>query len=162
MSDRALRRYERGERELPLTTRLAIIHAFKIDPLASDQLAAELGLAATDLSSRPIRQKTKDGNFWKSLRRESQDLRKRNYSPLGQLFLKIRDEVYLCATIYFMMQNIALAFDLPFGFEVNGVDWMFLGSFLMILVLLPSVVVELPILKASQYILRSTKARMSP
>ncbi|MBU2888230.1 helix-turn-helix domain-containing protein [Celeribacter halophilus] len=162
LSDRALRRYERGERELPQRTRLAIIQAFKIDPLASDQLAAELGFAATDLSSRPIGQKTKDGNFWKSLRRESQDFRKRNYSPLGQLFLKIRDEVYFCATIYFMMQNIALAFNLPFGFEINGVDWMFLGSFGVILLLLPSVVAELPILKASQYILRNSKARMSP
>ncbi len=96
------------------------------------------------------------------MRRESQDFRKRNYSPLGQLFLKIRDEVYFCATIYFMMQNIALAFDLPFGFEINGVDWMFLGSFGVILLLLPSVVAELPILKASQYILRNSKARMSP
>lgn len=162
LSDRALRRYERGERELPQRTRLAIIQAFKIDPLASDQLAAELGFAATDLSSRPIGQKTKDGNFWKSLRRESQDFRKRNYSPLGQLFLKIRDEVYFCATIYFMMQNIALAFDLPFGFEINGINWMFLGSFGVILLLLPSVVAELPILKTSQYILRNSKGRMSP
>jgi|TARA_R110002049_G_scaffold235512_4_gene408791 transcriptional regulator with XRE-family HTH domain len=162
LSDRALRRYERGERELPLTTRLAIIQAFKIDPLASNQLAAELGLEAADLSPGTTWRKTRDEGFWRTLRRESQGRRKRNYSPLGQLFLKIRDDVYFCATIYFMMQNIALAFDLPFGFEINGIDWMFLGSFVVVLLLLPSVVAELPILKASQYILRSTKARMSP
>ena len=60
-----------------------------------------------------------------------------------------------------MMQNIALAFDLPFGFEVHGVDWMFLGSFGVILLLLPSVVAELPILKASQYLLRNTKERLT-
>lgn len=40
LSDRALRRYERGERELPQAARLAIIQVYKIDPLASDQLAA--------------------------------------------------------------------------------------------------------------------------
>ncbi|MFY1713611.1 helix-turn-helix domain-containing protein [Tritonibacter mobilis] len=162
LSDRALRRYERGERALPLTTRIAIIQAFKIDPLAGDQFAAELGLEATDLSPSTTGRKTRDEGFWKSQRKESQELRKRNYTPLGQVFLKIRDNVNFCAVIYFMMQRLALAFDLPFGFEINGIDWMFLGSFLVILVLLPSVVVELPILKASQYILRSTKARMSP
>lgn len=161
LSDRALRRYERGERELPLTTRLAIIHAFKIDPLASDQLAAELGLEASDLSPGTTWRKTRDEGFWRTLRIVSQGRRKRNYSPLGQLFLKIRDDVYFCATIYFMMQNIALALNLPFGFEINGIDWMFLGSFLVILLLLPSVVAELPVLKASQYLLRSTKARLT-
>lgn len=161
MSDRALRRYERGERELPLTTRLAIIHAFKIDPLASDQLAAELGLGATDLLPGTKEWKTKDESFWKTLRRESQDLRKRNYSPLGQRFLRIRDDAYFCATVYFAATNIAWAFGLPFGFEIDGIDWMFLASFALMSLLLPSVVVELPILKASQYVLKRTKARMS-
>ena len=122
LSDRALRRYERGERELPLTIRLAIIHEFKIDPLASDQLAAELGLGTTDLLPGAGEWKTKDESFWKTLRRESQDLRKRNYSPLGQRFLKIRDDAYVCATVYFAATNIAWAFGLPFGFEINGID----------------------------------------
>ncbi|MBQ2262449.1 MAG: helix-turn-helix transcriptional regulator [Loktanella sp.] len=162
LSDRALRRYERGERELPQKTRLAIIHEFKIDPLASDQLAEELGFEAKDLLHDAKGRKAKDKGFWKTLRRESQGLRKRNYSPLGQLFLKIRDEVYFCATMYFMMQNIALALELPFGFEINGIDWMFLGSFVVILLLLPSVVAELPVLKAAQYALRSTRARITP
>lgn len=49
LSDRALRRYERGERELPQAARLAIIQLFKIDPLGGDQLAAEVGLGDADL-----------------------------------------------------------------------------------------------------------------
>ena len=60
LSDRALRRYERGERELPLTTRLAIIQAFKIDPLASDQLAAEL-VGLKPRTSRPVRRGGRQG-----------------------------------------------------------------------------------------------------
>jgi len=60
LSDRALRRYERGERELPLTTRLAIIQAFKIDPLASDQLTAEL-VGLKPRTSRPVRRGGRQG-----------------------------------------------------------------------------------------------------
>ena len=38
---------------------------------------------------------------------------------------------------------------------------MFLGSFAVMSLLLPTVVAELPVLKASQYILKGAKARMS-
>lgn len=158
LSERALRRYERGERELPLVTRIAIIQAFKIDPLASNQIAAELGFADTDISPCAQSRTTKDEGFWKTMRRESQDLREQHYSALGQILLKIRDNTYASATMYFAVENIALSFGIPFGFEINGIDWMFVGSFILIVLLFSSVVADLPLLKAAQYVLRSMKA----
>ncbi len=92
------------------------------------------------------------------MRRESQDLRKQHYSALGQILLKIRDNTYASATMYFAVKNIALSFGIPFGFEINGIDWMFVGSFILIALLFSSVVADLPLLKAAQYVLRSMKA----
>ncbi|WP_147385977.1 helix-turn-helix domain-containing protein [Paracoccus sp. JM45] len=158
LSDRALRRYERGERELPLVTRIAIIQAFKIDPLASNQIAAELGFSDTDISPGTQSRTANDEGFWKTMRRESQDLRKRHYSALGQILLKIRDYTFAGATMYLAVENIAWAFGLPFGFEINGIDWMFVGSFILIVVLFSSVVTDLPLLKAAQHVFRNIKA----
>ncbi|WP_282052744.1 helix-turn-helix domain-containing protein [Phaeobacter inhibens] len=157
LSDRALRRYERGERELPQAMRVAIIKAFKIDPLASDQLALELGLGGAKLSPSATTRTGMQGDFWVELKREGQDFREQNYSPLGQLFLKTRDCAYLSATMYFAAKHIALAFDLPFGFEINGIDWVFLGAFLVIVLLFSSVVAELPLLKIVRHLLTSVK-----
>ncbi|MFP7675812.1 helix-turn-helix domain-containing protein [Marivita sp. S0852] len=161
LSDRALRRYERGERELPQAARLAIIKAFKVDPLASNQLAVELGLGDTDVSPAAQSQTTKDEGFWKTMRREGQEFREQHYSPLGQLFLKIRDHAYASATMYFAAENITFSLGIPFGFEINGIDWMFLGAFAVIVLLFSSFVAELPILKVAQHVIRSIRARVA-
>ncbi|AXT44464.1 hypothetical protein D1821_18450 (plasmid) [Phaeobacter inhibens] len=59
--------------------------------------------------------------------------------------------------MYFAAKHIALAFDLPFGFEINGIDWVFLGAFLVIVLLFSSVVAELPLLKIVRHLLTSVK-----
>lgn len=152
LSDRALRRYERGERELPQATRIAIIHSYKIDPLSGHQLAAELGIDNAALFPDE-RTQTAPENFWVALRREGQKFRTQNYSPLGQRLLKVRDYVFLSATLYFTTKQITSAFGLPFGIEIDGIDWMFLGVSVVILALLSSVVAELPVLKIFKQLL---------
>tara|TARA_R110002049_G_scaffold258601_3_gene434347 strand:- start:903 stop:1424 length:522 start_codon:yes stop_codon:yes gene_type:complete len=161
LSDRALRRYERGERELPQSKRLAIIKVFKVDPLASDQLVAELGFGDTDVSPAAQSQMTKDEGFWKTMRREGQEFREQHYSPLGQLFLKIRDHAYVSATMYFAAENITFSLGIPFGFKINGTDWMFLGAFAVIVLLFSSFVAELPILKVARHVIRSIRTRVT-
>ena len=159
LSDRALRRYERGERELPQAARLAIIQVFKIDPLAGDRLAAALGLGAAELSSGAMTQTGVEEDFWAELRQEVPKLRKQHYSPLGQLLLKARDCAFLSATIYFGAKHVALGLGLPFGFEINGTDWVFLGAFVVIMLLFSSVVAELPVLKGASHLLTMVRRR---
>lgn len=159
LSDRALRRYERGERELPQAARLAIIQVFKIDPLASDQLAAAIGLDGAELSPSATAETGVEESFWVKLRREGLESRERNYSPLGQHLLKARDYAFLSATLYFAAKHIALGLGLPFGFGVNGTDWAFIGAFCVIVLFLFSVVAELPVLKAARHILTGGRGR---
>lgn len=113
LSDRALRRYERGERELPQAARLAIIQVYKIDPLASDQLAAAVGLGDADLSPSATAETAVEESFWVKLRREGLESRERNYSPLAQHLLKARDYAFLSATLYFAAKHVALGLGLP-------------------------------------------------
>ena len=159
LSDRALRRYERGERELPQAARLAIIQVYKIDPLASDQLAAAVGLGDAELSPSATADTEVEEDFWVKLRREGLEFREQCYSPLGQRLLKVRDYAFFSAAVYFAAKQVALEFDLPLGFEINGIDWMFIGSFFVIALFLFSVVAELPVLKAARHILTGNRGR---
>ncbi|MBL3566930.1 helix-turn-helix transcriptional regulator [Rhodovulum sulfidophilum] len=159
LSDRALRRYERGERELPQAARLAIIQVYKIDPLASDQLAAAVGLGDADLSPGATAETAVEESFWVKLRREGLEFREQNYSPLGQRLLKVRDYAFFSATMYFDAKHVALELGLPFGFVINGTDWAFIGAFCVIALFLFSVVAELPVLKVASHILTGGRGR---
>lgn len=158
-SDRALRRYEHGERQLPQTARLAIIQLFKIDPLSGDQLAAAVGLGDAKLFPGAKAETGVEEGFWVKLRREGLEFREQCYSPLGQRLLKVRDYTFFSAAVYFASKQVALELDLPLGLEINGIDWMFLGSFFVIALFLFSVVGELPLLKVARYLLTGDKAR---
>nr|WP_255471639.1 helix-turn-helix transcriptional regulator [Poseidonocella sp. HB161398] len=159
LSERALRRYERGERALPLRTRIAFIQRFRVDPLPGGALAARLGLGSADLSPVPHARTAAAESFWKGLRHEGREFRLRNYSPVGQVALKIRDCAYLAATTYFTMKHVALALGLPSGFESGGTDWIFLASAGVILLLFSSFTAELPLLKIARHLLKRKSAQ---
>lgn len=63
-------------------------------------------------------------SFWADLRSECLEFRERTYSRSACLMLKMRDHTYLAATVYFCLKNVAVAADIPFGHEVNGIDWV--------------------------------------
>ncbi|GGG69126.1 hypothetical protein GCM10011415_15560 [Salipiger pallidus] len=162
LSDRTLRRYERGERELPLAARLAIIQVFKIDPLAGDQLAAAVGLRDADLSLGATAEPGVEESLWVKLRREGLEFRERNYSPLGQLLLKVRTCAFASATLYFAAMQIVLGLELSLGFATNGMIWAFIGAFCVIALFFFSVIGELPLLKVARYLLTGHKGRRAP
>ncbi|MBL3596671.1 helix-turn-helix transcriptional regulator [Rhodovulum sulfidophilum] len=157
LSERALRRYERGERELPQATRLAVIERFKFDLLATDRLATEVGAAKVMLSPMPAAAIREPRDFWASLRQEQKVFREKNYTRLGQIILTWRDHAYFTATTYFAMKHLSFALNIPFGIEVHGIDWMFLASAATILLLISSVVAEMPVFKVARHLLRVGK-----
>ncbi|MBL3572839.1 helix-turn-helix domain-containing protein [Rhodovulum sulfidophilum] len=152
LSERALRRYERGERELPQATRLAVIERFKFDPLSTEVGAAKVMLSP--MATAAIREPR---DFWVSLRHEQKVFREKNYTRLGQIILTWRDHAYFTATTYFAMKHLSLALDIPFGIEVHGIDWMLLASAATILLLISSVVAEMPVFKVARHFLRMGK-----
>tara|TARA_B100001765_G_C19363475_1_gene275776 strand:+ start:92 stop:319 length:228 start_codon:yes stop_codon:yes gene_type:complete len=66
---------------------------------------------------------------------------------------------FFSAAVYFTAKQVALELDLPLGIEINGIDWMFLGSFFVIALFLFSVVAELPLLKVARHILTGDRGR---
>jgi hypothetical protein len=93
-------------------------------------------------------------SFWANLREECRALRTASYSRPARFILAVRDRSYLAATLYFTLKTIAVAAEVPFGIEVNGIDWLFLASLFVILMLFVSIVSELPAAKIARHLMR--------
>lgn len=154
ISERSFRHYLQGCRQLPQSVRLKFINEFQFDPIPTDLIYQKLGVRTPEETQPewPIPLNRRD--FWKNLKSESKSFRKENYSRSAQTALQLRDDIYTAATLYFASKHVSLVLDVPFGFEVNGTDWVFVMSFVAILVLISSVLTELPLVKVTQHLLR--------
>ncbi len=144
LSDKGYRNYEKGERQLPQAKRLAIIDVTGKDPLPTEVLVAELKPETMDQTKL---------SFWEQQRGEFKARREENYTRLGQKVLCIRDWISQIASYYVLVENIAYIFDQPFGFEINGIDWLYVISFLSVPLLFMSLLPEMPLIKLALHLL---------
>ncbi len=145
--------YERQQRELPQTTRLAIIDKIDADPLPAEALYAALrGEPMPSPGTRRV-ESPEGAPFWSTLRSECRAFRKQTYSKPARVMLFLRDHVYVAATAYFSLKNLAVMVDIPFGVEVNGVDWVLLSSFVVIMMLFIPVISDFPATKVARHLL---------
>ncbi|MFV0409397.1 MAG: helix-turn-helix domain-containing protein [Paracoccus sp. (in: a-proteobacteria)] len=145
--------YERQQRELPQSTRLAIIDKIDADPLATEALYAALhGKPMPTPGTRRV-ESPEGASFWATLRAECRAFREQTYSKPARAMLTLRDHVYVAATVYFSLKNLAVMVDIPFGVEVNGVDWVLLASFVVIMMLFIPVVSDFPATKVARHLL---------
>lgn len=153
VSEKSYRNYELGHRDLPQSTRLKVIWEFQVDLTPTEQLFNELVLPQAFDSAESKRPSKYGREFWKNLRAECCLHRKIRYSRPAQNLLHYRDQLYFIAIVYFTMKYFSVQLGLPFGVEINGIDWVFIGSAL-ILVLLPiSILPEFPLFKIAQHYL---------
>lgn len=154
ISERSFRHYAQGVRQLPQSVRLKLIDKFQFDPMPTTLIYQSLGLPMPD-EPQPGWPFTLDRrNFWRTLRREARAFREKNYSKPAQMLLQCRDNIYALATLYYGCKHVSLVLDIPFGFGASGTDWMFVMSFIVILILIPSVIMELPLIKVTQHLLK--------
>lgn len=148
--------YERQQRELPQTTRLAIIDKIDADPLPTEALYAALRGEPTSTSTPGTRrvESPDSASFWATLRSECRAFREQTYSKPARAMLTLRDHLYGAATVYFSFKNLAVMADIPFGVEVNGIDWALLASFVIIMMLFISVISDFPAAKVARHLLR--------
>jgi transcriptional regulator with XRE-family HTH domain len=144
--------YERGERELPQSARLAILSEFKIDLLPSEALQEALESEAVSARTTSQKGNERDPSFWSNLRAECRADREKNYSRPARIMLAARDHLHLAATAYFTLKYLAIRADIPFGIEVNGVDWAFIVSLLLILMFFVSIMSEVPAAKIIRHL----------
>lgn len=146
--------YERQQRELPQSTRLAIIDKIDADPLPTEALYAALRGEPTSTPGTRRVESPEGASFWASLRSECRAFRERTYSKPARAMLTLRDHLYVAATAYFSFRNLAVMADIPFGVEVNGVDWALLASFVIIMMLFIPVISDFPATKVARHLLR--------
>lgn len=151
LSAKGYRNYEQGRRELPQSARLRILDQFGQDPVTSADLRAALGSDRGDSSAGPERARS----FLAELRAGCRAFRDRSFSRPARVMLALRDNSFVAATAYFTLKTIAVRLDIPFGVEVNGVDWALLASLLVILM-----ISEIPATKIARH-LRTTHSRSS-
>ncbi|WEF25131.1 hypothetical protein [Paracoccus sp. S3-43] len=133
---------------------MAIIDKTDADPLPTEALYAALcGDPMPTPGTRRV-ENQEDTPFWAILRSECREFRKRTYSRPARAMLAVRDHLYVAATAYFSFKNLAVMADIPFGVEVNGVDWALLASFVVIMILFIPVISDLPATKVARHLLR--------
>lgn len=145
--------YERQQRELPQSARLAIIDQTDMDPLPTEALHAALRGAALPAPEAQRGLNPDSASFWANLRADNRAFREQFYSRSGRVGLLLRDHLYTAATAYFSLKNLAVMADIPFGIEVNGVDWALLASFVVIMMLFIPVVQDFPATKVVRHLL---------
>ncbi|VDC26346.1 helix-turn-helix domain-containing protein [Pseudogemmobacter humi] len=146
--------YERQQRELPQSTRLAIIDEIDADPLPTEALYAALRGEPTSTPGTRRVESPECASFWATLRSECRAFREQTYSKPARAMLTMRDHLYVAATAYFSFKNLAVMADIPFGVEVNGIDWALLASFVIIMMLFISVISDFPAAKVARHLLR--------
>lgn len=146
--------YEREQRELPQSTRLAIIDKIDTDPLPTEALYAALRGEPMPMPRRRRVESPEDASFWATLRSECRAFREQTYSKPARVMLFLRDHLYVAATAYFSFKNLAIMADIPFGVDVSGVDWALLASFVVIMMLFIPVISDFPTTKVARHLLR--------
>lgn len=145
--------YERQQRELPQSARVAIMDRTDMDPLPTEALYAALrSVPAPALDAKPV-PSADDAPFWPTLRAESRTFREQTYSKPARVMLFLRDYLYVAATAYFSLKNLAVMADIPFGVEVNGVDWVLFASFVVMMMLFIPVISDFPAAKVARHLL---------
>lgn len=145
--------YERQQRELPQSARVAIMDRTDMDPLPAEALYAALrGEPMSTPGTRRV-ESPEGSSFWANLRSECRAFREQTYSKPARVMLFLRDHVYVAATTYFTLKNLAVMADIPFGVEVNGVDWALLASFVVMMMLFIPVISDFPAAKVARHLL---------
>lgn len=145
--------YERQQRELPQSARLAIIDQTDMDPLPTEAFHAALRGVLVPAPATKLVPRANSASFWATLRIECRAFRERSYSNPARVMLFLRDHLYVAATAYFSLKNFAVMADIPFGIEVNGIDWALLASFVVIMMLFIPVISDFPATKVARHVL---------
>ncbi|WP_171233043.1 helix-turn-helix transcriptional regulator [Ruegeria sp. HKCCA4812] len=159
ISARTLRNYEYQNRELTQATRLRFIDAFKVDHLSTNALYQELGLRSPEVAYPNSVVPAEGMSFLKQLRLECRARRKDNFSKPAQVLMQIRDQLYAVTSIYFGLVQLSSEFNVPLVPEDYRPDWMVGASMVLIVLLLPSLLVELPLMKVAAHFLRRRKSQ---
>ncbi len=97
---------------------------------------------------------TDKGSYWAKTRQECRAFRAKNYTKPARILMTLRDHVYMTATFYFALKTVAVALSVPFGVEIGGIDYAFVGSFVLICVLFVSVLQDLPLVKMAGHLVQ--------
>ncbi|MES0863262.1 helix-turn-helix transcriptional regulator [Ruegeria sp. SCPT10] len=160
ISARTLRNYEYEIRELTQATRLRFIDEFQVDPLPTNMLYQELGLRPPEVADPNSRATAKGKGLLRQLRLECRAHRKNNFSKPAQILLQIRDQLYAVSSIYFGLVQLSLELGVPLVPEFYRPDWMVGASMVLIVILLPSLLLELPLMKVATHLLRRKKSQL--
>ncbi len=154
ISPKTLRNYLRGDHSLSQFVRVRVIQEFGRDPVPKEQIYEALNLQVPFSEESSGRKTVSNQVLLTSLRMHSTAFRGNNFSKPAQFLLRRRDDVYMFSAFYCGLDLFSRKVGIPFGFEINGVDWVLFSSFVMMIMLLPSIIIELPISKIILFVLR--------
>lgn len=143
--------YEREQRELPQSSRLAIIDKTATDPLPTEALFAAVRGDAMGAVDGQSTQTPKYQTFWQELRADCRAARESKYSKPARLLLSLRDNIFATATMYGFIDVHARNLNIPLGLPQPAADWLLVLSFAIIALLFIAVITDLPTAKLVQH-----------
>ena len=144
--------YLKGIRELPQSTRLAVMHRTGCDPLSTEDLRAAVQcMTGSEPGTGSLREKT-----WLSfpfeLRAESRAFRENNYSRPARFLLSVRDHAYVTAVIYGFADLQARRLNMPSLLSQEIRDALLVTSFALIIMFIVPICSEFPVTKVVRHL----------
>lgn len=143
--------YERQQRELPQSSRLAIIDKTATDPLPTEALFAAARGEAMEAGDGRRPKVLQKQTFRQELRAECRAFRENNYSKPARLLLALRDNAFATATIYGFVDVYARQLNIPLGLPQPAADWLLVLSFAIVVMLFIPVISEFPTAKVVRH-----------
>lgn len=144
--------YEKGIRELPQSTRLAVMRRTGCDPLSTEDLQAAVQcMTGSEPETGSLREKTWR-SFLSELRAESRAFRENNYSRPARFLLSVRDHAYVTAVIYGWTDLQARRLNLPSFLPQEIRDALLVTSFALIIMLIVPICSEFPVTKVVRHL----------
>lgn len=128
--------YESGRRELPLSTRLAVMDRIGQDPLPTEVLREALSSEANAANAAPGKDPKNKPSWLSEVRAECKAFRENNFSRPARVLLAIRDHAFAIATVYGWVDSRRRDLGLPSIFDDQIADILLVASFLVVLMLI--------------------------
>ncbi|MDB6182902.1 helix-turn-helix domain-containing protein [Paracoccus fistulariae] len=145
--------YESGRRELPLSTRLAVMDRIGQDPLPTEVLREALSSHVNSANAAPGKDPKNKPSWLSEVRAECKAYRENNFSRPARVLLAIQDRAFAIATVYGWVDTRRRDLGLPSIFDDQIADILLVASFLVVLMLIIPIFSEFPVTKFVRHLI---------
>ncbi len=145
--------YESGRRELPQSTRLAVMDRIGQDPLPTEVLREALSNEVNSANAGPDKGLENKPSFLAEIRAECQAFRENNFSRPARVMLAIRDHVFATAAIYGWLDVHRRDLGMRSIFDDQTADILLVASFLIVLMLIIPIFSDFPVTKFVRHLI---------